>query len=291
MSSPTTSPRVLELTETPKLPVMFAKAIATAKSRHGSSLPDLTVVRRDVTVSLDELAAYNGVTGFRLNSTLPSTYLHVLVFPLQVALMSDREFPFPLMGSVHLENVIRQLRPVRVDETLELSARAENLRPHQRGAQADLVGEVRVDGELVWQGRSTYLFRGQSVPGELPERPAESDAVEGFGAQVRLSADLGRRYAAVSGDANPIHTSKLGAKALGFRTTIAHGMWTKARLLALHEGRLPDAYEIAVTFRKPVFIPSVVSFITQGADGRYDVAVRNRTKRTEHLRGTIRPLG
>jgi hypothetical protein len=48
----------------------------------------------------------------------------------------------------------------------------------------------------------------------------------------RLAGNLGRRYGAVSGDRNPIHLYPVTAKAFGFPTNIAHGMWTKARSLA-----------------------------------------------------------
>src|SRR6266487_1403229 len=44
-----------------------------------------------------------------------------------------------------------------------------------------------------------------------------------------LPADLGRRYAAVSGDRNPIHLYRLTAWLFGFRRPIAHGMWAAAR--------------------------------------------------------------
>ena len=282
--------RVIELTNEPKLSSMFAKAALTASKRKGKTLPDVQVVRRGVTPTADQLADYDRVCGFTLSNRLPSTFLHVLVFPLQVALMSDDEFPFPLVGSVHLENVIRQLRPVQLGETLDLSVHIENLRPHFRGAQADLVGEVRVGDELVWQGRSTYLFRGQKVDGEVPAKVEEPDAVDGFGATWRLPGDLGRRYAKVSGDANPIHMHPVGAKAFGFPTTIVHGMWTKAHALAALESRLPDAYEVSVSFRKPVLIPSTVSFIAQERDGDLVIAVRNAKRRDVHLRGEIRSL-
>ena len=283
--------RAIELRGEPKLGPMFAKAVVTGSKRKGRTLPDLEVVRRDVTPSVADVADYDAVCGFALSNRVPSTYLHVLVFPLQVALMSDEAFPFPLMGSVHLENTITQHRPVLLGESLELRARAENLRPHFRGAQADLIGEVYVGGELVWEGRSTYLFRGRKVEGEVPPKVDEPDAVEGFGATWRLGGDLGRRYAKVSGDVNPIHMNPLAAKALGFPTTIVHGMWSKARMLAAIENRLPDAYEATMSFRKPLLIPSTVSFVAEGArDGGFDLALRNAKKRTEHVRGSVRPL-
>ena len=64
----------------------------------------------------------------------------------------------------------------------------------------------------------------------------------------------------VSGDHNPIHTSRLGARLFGFPRPIAHGMWSKARCLAALEGRLPDAYTVEVAFKLPVPLPSTVNF-------------------------------
>ena len=74
-------------------------------------------------------------------------------------------------------------------------------------------------------------------------------------AQWRLPGDLGRRYAGVSGDRNPIHLHDVPAKLLGFPRTIAHGMWTKARCLAALENRLPEAFAVEARFRRPVRCP------------------------------------
>ena len=54
----------------------------------------------------------------------------------------------------------------------------------------------------------------------------------------RLASDLGRRYAAVSGDTNPIHLSPLTSWLGGFRRPIVHGMWTHARALAALDATL-----------------------------------------------------
>ncbi|MDI7027729.1 hypothetical protein QMO31_32275, partial [Pseudomonas aeruginosa] len=50
------------------------------------------------------------VCGFRDDGLLPPTYPHILAFPLQMALLTDKRFPFPLLGLVHLENRIDVLR-------------------------------------------------------------------------------------------------------------------------------------------------------------------------------------
>src|SRR5213076_2448555 len=85
----------------------------------------------------------------------------------------------------------------------------------------------------------------------------------------KLPGDIGRRYAAVSGDRNPIHLHPLSARLFGFPRAIAHGMWTKARALAAQEAELPDAYTTSVRFRKPILLPSRVEFGAR--DGRFAV--------------------
>ena len=103
----------------------------------------------------------------------------------------------------------------------------------------------------------------------------------------RLGGDLGRRYAAVSGDRNPIHMHSLTAKAFGFPRAIAHGMWTKARCLAALESRLPDAFAVAVRFRKPILLPTRVEFASAEDEGRIEFAVRDAKDHTPHLEGSI----
>ncbi len=110
------------------------------------------------------------------------------------------------------------------------------------------------------------------------------------GATWKLGGDLGRRYAAVSGDRNPIHMHSLTAKPLGFPRAIAHGMWTKARCLAALESRLPDAFAVDVRFRKPILLPSRVEFASTGEGEEIDFAVRDAKRDTPHLDGHVAPL-
>ena len=46
-------------------------------------------------------------------------------------------------------------RPVDAGEILSLRSSDRALRRHTRGAQVDVVGQVRVGEELVWEGAST----------------------------------------------------------------------------------------------------------------------------------------
>jgi predicted enzyme related to lactoylglutathione lyase len=154
---------------------------------------------------------------------------------------------------------------VRLGERLAVGVRATALEPHLRGRAFTIVSEARAGEELVWTDESTILRREKTDGGDTRERepPPEPPPARA----ERLPGDLGRRYPAVSGDRNPIHMHDVPAKLLGFPRTIAHGMWTKARCLAGLENRLPAAYAVEARFRKPVLLPSSVTFGAAGEDG------------------------
>jgi acyl dehydratase len=288
MAAPSAGRTVLE--SAPSLTRLLARAALTARGR-GGDLPGTRLARTGVRVDAADLAAYDRVCRFPLTGTLPATYPHVLTFPLQVALMSDRSFPLALPGLVHVRNRIDVLRSIGAEEALDLEVWAERFAIHRSGATVDLCATASADGDEVWRSRSTYLARGAKAPEGAPEADLEVSVGDlgRVAATWRIPDDAGRRYAAVSGDVNPIHLSALTAKAFGFKRAIAHGMWVKARVLGALSGRLPDAFTVDVTFRKPLFLPSTVTLSTAPAGGGWDVAVRNATSATEHVIGTIRP--
>ena len=215
----------------------------------GGEIPDLKLEAHGLQAKPDRVAHYARVCGFRLRDELPPTYPHVLAFPLHMRLMTDGSFPFTAVGLVHVANRIVVKRPLRLGEPLDLTARPKSA---GEGTFA-LITEGRVDGEVVWEEESTMLTPGGKAP-------RTEDFETDFVAEWRLPGDLGRRYAAVSGDRNPIHMHSLTAKPFGFPRPIAHGMWTKARCLAALEPSLPGAYEVSVHFRKPILLPGTVTF-------------------------------
>lgn len=278
-----------ELDQLPSLGTLYARAVIGGVLPGSSdALPDRALGVRDLAIDRDHLAAYARVTGFRLSDALPSTYIHVLTFPLQVALMADRRFPFALPGLVHVANRTEQRRIVTADERLELTVRTADLRPHRKGRQFDVVSVARVDDELVWSGTSTYLRRGGGGADDADEveLPLEPPAQDAPAARWRVAADTGRRYAAVSGDRNPIHLSPLTSRAFGFSRPIAHGMWTAARALA---DRTPAVGVQTLKFGKPLPMPRTVAFAAAARDGGWSFAVRDTRSGAPHLTGTVTP--
>ncbi len=283
----------------PSTPALLARAALPAVPvlrrlpgvRHtGRQLPDLVLTRRGVGIERAHLSRYAAVCGFALTDVLPATYPHVLAFGLQLALLTDPEFPFAPLGLVHLDNTITVHRPIAADEVLDLAVHPTALRPHRKGRLVDLVSTAHVGDELVWEETTTLLARGGG-----DASGTTGNSLRGLEAPTgpvtwRLPGDLGRRYAAVSGDYNPIHVSGLSAKALGFSRAIAHGMWTKARCLAALQGRLPDAYAVQVAFGKPILLPGTVTFGT-GRDADASTRIGVTSPSGNHLVGRVTPSG
>jgi hypothetical protein len=285
------APSALPLYLKAALPAVPGASLLPGIGRSGDSLPELTLTRDDVRVDRDHVAAYAEVCGFGLRDALPLTYPHMLVFGLHLSVMTDASFPFPAIGLVHIGNSITAHRAISPDEPLRVSARAEGLRPHPKGRAFDLVSTVHSGDELVWEETSTYLRRGGS-DASAPETVGADRALEPVppsGTVWHLGGDLGRRYAAVSGDKNPIHLYGVTAKAFGFPRQIAHGMWSKARCLAALEGRLPDAVRVDVALKAPILLPGSVAFgsrsIAEGRNRNYAFSLSKPKNGTPHLLG------
>ena len=277
------------MSEAPSLLPLYLKAAATGPlHRGGDALPSSVYTLEDQEIDARHLTAFQRVCGYPVTDVLPPTYLHVLAFPLSVALMTERSFPFPLVGMVHVANSITLSRAVRSDEVVSFTVRADDLRSHPAGRQFDLLAEATVEGAAVWTSRSTYLRRGKSGEKSGEKRP-ELAPQAGAVSIVRVPGDVGRRYGAVSGDRNPIHLHNLTAKAFGFPSAIAHGMWLKARTLAALQGRLPEAYTAEVAFKLPVLLPATIS-ISAAQDGdACTLDVRSAKSGKPHLTGSVTP--
>ena len=234
---------------TPFLPPLYWRA-ALKRKITGSTLPEQGL-RCRVSINPKHVAAYRKVCGFSDSPVLPATYPHIMAFGLQMQLLTDKDFPFPLLGLIHLSNRIRIHRPLGGVSELSVGVHTQNLKPHPKGATFDLITTVEDSLGLLWEAESRMLCRGVKLQGEPEDdaQPAPTQVSELT--RWKAPADIGRRYARVSGDYNPIHLSALTAKLFGFPQAIAHGLWNKAHTLAALGEHLPAAnIEISVEFKK-----------------------------------------
>lgn len=251
----------------PKLAALYAAALgnqakaAVVKPRQRRELPQVEYLLPEMNVNQAHLTAHQRLLGFRASDVLNPGFVHVLAFPVAVQLMAREDFPLPLLGMVHLENRVEHFRALLVSERLQVRAWAENLRPHRAGTAVDLLCEVTAAGDSspAWRGVSTYLAKGaflfgkDALPDDAPRLPFTAPQPTG---SWRLPKNLGRDYAKVSGDYNPIHLAALGAKAFGFKRTIIHGMYTATRALAQTNPDLTAPLVWTAQFASPVLLPS-----------------------------------
>ena len=283
---------VIQLSEQPKTSDIYAAAALGALPFLGSkssSVPDTEFELRGLRVDPDNLAGYCRATGLRFGDTLPVTYPFTLVFPTVMKLMVSKGFPFAAIGSVHAENVIEQLRPISMSEPLDIRVHAENLREHRKGLLVDLISEVSVGRELVWKQTSTFLsLQKTSLSGGPREAPPADEVPPPPTRTLRVDQRTISKYAAISGDRNPIHVSTLGAKAFGFPKTIAHGMWSAAAILQIIEGRLPGKSTYKIRFGKPIVLPSTINVYAESVGAGWDLSLKHPKKGYPYLTATAR---
>ncbi|WP_430384239.1 MaoC family dehydratase [Archangium violaceum] len=276
------------------------RAAVARRSARPSDVPRLEVRVRHLTPDPRQLARYREVCDFPADGHLPLTYPQVLAAPLHLSLLNRPEFPYRLLGMIHVRNHIRQYRRLTEDASLSVHVWVEGQREARQGCEVDLHTRVEQDGVLVWSAVTTMLRRLRGTDKRARgERPAgatsiatEEDVLFAHSRPARwsVSEDTGRRYARASGDYNPIHLNALTAIPFGFPRAIAHGMWTVGRCVAeMGEAAEAPALTLASEFRRPLLLPSRVVFQTTALGGG-GVAYRVKSEDGQpHVIGRLLP--
>lgn len=286
---------VIELDRLPAIVPTYLRAALTFSGglAPGATIPDIECRVPGVSVDPDLLRRYAEVCAFPPDSdTAPITLPHVLAFPVHMAVLTHREFPLKLLGLVHVRNRITQHRAPAVGEALDLVVRVGGHRDVHNGIEFDMETVMAdASGNTVWDSTSTMLSRGggkgrrsgrgDKSPPSIPE--------QGRYGRWEAPADIGRRYAGVAGDVNPIHLSALSAKLFGFPRAIAHGMWLKGRTAAEIQAELPDgAHTLEVAFKRPVLLPGSVMLKYDVGETGTEFALIKPDSDTVHMTGSVR---
>ncbi len=266
--SPASAERIKDLTDVPSFPAVYAAALdprsARRRARKDPVLPRIAYRVRAVRIEAERARDFDHLMGGPATDLVHPGVLHVLTFPVSLALMARQDFPFALLGLVHLRNQVLQHRPVRVGDIVDVECRVRDLQGHRKGRTFEAVSTILgQDGEIIATDVSTYLAKAAGGEGDTEDdaaprqerRPFEAPRPTG---RWTLPADTGRRYAAVSGDVNPIHLSALSAKAFGFPRAIAHGMYTASRVFTESRVDLSRPLRWDVSFDAPVMLPGAV---------------------------------
>lgn len=242
--------------------------------------------------------------GPKNGDTLPLPYPHILAAPLHYAILNHQDFPLKLLGLVHIANSITQHRPIGVLEIMDIHCFIEGFDDTAKGQVFHLHTQVSIEGERVWEEVCSFLARKKSNNKKKSDPPKnkESDAIASettTGASIsswEVPANMGRRFAKVSGDVNPIHMSNITAKIFGFKQAIIHGVWSMSRTMAELEARLLATehglanIKMDVNFKLPVFIPAWVSLQSNAVPAGLDFVLKDSAGEKPHMSGSFRYL-
>jgi len=269
---------------------MYLGVLPTILKKGSASFPSIQFELPTAKLEETKVAEYHKICGFPANSPVPSTYLHAFIFPLQSLILSDPSFPFPMLGLIHFANSIKQYRPLLVSETFSVKCWLGKQFSHEKGQAFEILCEIRVGQELVWEESSVILHRGKVGVGNPLDWPQPILLPNAKKETWSMPANLGRKFAKVSGDYNPIHLYPFTAKLFGFPRNIAHGMWSLGKALAKYPKATEGPYELTVLFKTPVLLPAQVVFREQeGSLGiEFDLVDKNEEK--PHMRAYLRAL-
>ncbi|HDZ37466.1 MAG TPA: hypothetical protein ENH62_04120 [Marinobacter sp.] len=277
----------------PALLPLYAKALMPKKPPSDTDIAIPTICAELLCAHSDrkELRQYERVCGFRPGHHMPITWPHILAFPLHLKLLTEKAFPLPLLGLVHLRNTITQHRPMGLGEVLTLNVCLGHQERTHRGIEFDLITTASSAGTMVWTETSSMLFR-QPHEHEKPAAKTAPPPLDYFPNTVEIQAreSIGRQYARISGDSNPIHMHALSARMFGFPKAIAHGMWSKANVLAILEqqsGWQSGPLRVTCQFKTPLFIPGNAQLNWQTGKKVWDYQLLNARGDAPHLSGRI----
>ena len=272
----------------------LVRALATSTKRPGpvSALAPVSLALPRVQLDAQHIFRYATVCGLRPDATVPLTYPQMLTFPLVMHYMTSGACPWPAMGTVHLANRITQHRPLSAGDVVRVELQAGELWAHEKGQVFSLELRILREGstECVWQATQSLLRVGVRSPTGLPFEAGVGEASPlTRWAAFDAPANIGRRYALVSGDYNPIHLWPFTARLLGFKRAMAHGLWTQARALAqLQQGGVWPQATLHTVFKRPLWLPAQAS-VWQATSGPNEqlFEVRDAAGRELHLRARL----
>ncbi|TKB48911.1 hypothetical protein FCL40_09730 [Ferrimonas sediminicola] len=229
---------------------LIARAIL--KRTPPAQLPEKAIEVQGFRFDAGKLEKYNTFCGFPKES-LPLSYLFVATQPVQLMLLTQPDVPVKPLGMIHLGVSFEQHAPMSLDKSYQFTLKVGDQQETIKGLEFELLGEFRDQGEVTASYVSRCLLRleGPRKRGRPAREPRVAYDWKPVSSLTMQESDA-RRYAAISGDYNPIHLHRLTAKPFGFEAPIAHGMYMVAKMLASAAEPIGSA---SFQFQRPVLMP------------------------------------
>ena len=183
-------------------------------------------------------------------------YPHVFGFPLLMALVTNSAFPLSLWRALQIRNHFLLHRPYSEHEALDLAASVGEQRILAKGIEVDLLMTLSVPGERVWEGLTTFYYRGnhgQEQSASPLARPLQGDWPEVSRWSMPSRIGAGWRFAGLTGDYNGIHWWNGWARLMGFKTALYHPQLVVGQCLARLAVPTSSRHRLDVWLKGPVY--------------------------------------
>ncbi|MEG3766170.1 MaoC/PaaZ C-terminal domain-containing protein [Alteromonas sp. 14N.309.X.WAT.G.H12] len=224
-------------------------------------------------------------------------FLQAVSLPMHMACLSHKRSPFPLLGLIHRSNRIQQFGPLDIQAPFHFSVGFEGITAHKLGWDIHMYTRVMQAEVPCYEASSTYLVRARAphTGGKIPRKEhgktfQDESLSEKYVFKAALSApsNMGRRYAKVSKDANPIHLYAATARLFGFPQAIAHGMWTLSYCVSQFE--VADRVKhisVQCDFKKPLLLPGNAKLLAYEENGETHFSLINDEGGSAHINGSL----
>ncbi len=207
----------------------------------------------------DQHAAYSAPDGV----APPLFAVKILAGPIG-RLLLHRDLGMNLLRMLHGEQAFTFLKPLRYGQNVIPTATITGFREVGTGDILDMSLDIRTESsEKLLTGFSSFFLtkdgggKGAGKKAVPDAAPFPADAPGRFSHSFESEKNQPARYAAASGDRNPIHTTKIAARLGGLPRPIMHGLCMMAmagrEVLAMQNADPTSLRELSLRFARPAF--------------------------------------
>ena len=263
-------------------------------------------------ISAEQVAAYVAVTGddrARWVEHAPPSYAGALLFVVAPSFLNDAPVRRYTKLLVHVEQTFTWHRALEVEEKVTADGVLARVRTRGGVSFATFRSTVRSAEGVIIDASSTFLM-GEGEPAQQAAEELEPPVAErggydtlpgnfslGGGPTIAVARSASRldlvRYAAASGDFNPVHFDHATATRAGFAGVLVHGLLMGAWLLqvaAAHSSRPDPVAEAKLRFKnafRPGAEASVSGEIREVTNDAGSLRLSLANGKTEYVQGSI----
>lgn len=175
--------------------------------------------------TLDDISKYSGE-----GSSAPPFFFSKELYPMFKKIITHKDLSLDLLHMVHGFQGLNCYETIHRDDVLDVEMRIEDIVDSPAGEILKITTRAYREGSLLIEGDTGFVVRRKRHIDKTPDRRISYDEIESQVSDgdirilIQTQAGQEKRYAKVSNDTNPIHTSKIFARLAGLPGTILHGV-------------------------------------------------------------------